>query len=259
MGEWRMPLAWDCEFARAEIVSPEELAGRVIADTDRVRAHVAMWSGPTPEGGLTAPLVYVKDANKAEAYEGLDVRGRIVLTDVEARQAKMQAVEHGAAAVISHWTRYSGTNAEAVQWVNGWSDDPGGWAFHEGDTPLPALSISLSQGRELIGLLEKHGEIRLKLEIKSRYYEGALPLATFVLPGTEEREEVLVLGHGQEQGANDNASGVAAIMTALRVLKELIDEGKLARPRRSIRGLVVSECYGTYAFGEGRWSRAKGG
>jgi aminopeptidase YwaD len=56
---------------------------------------------------------------------------------------------------------------------------------------------------------------------------------------------VLSLGHLYEVGAHDNATGVASIIGAAETINRLIKEGKLPRPRRTIRVLGMGECYGT--------------
>jgi hypothetical protein len=55
------------------------------------------------------------------------------------------------------------------------------------------------------------------------------------------------LDHPKES-ANDNASGSAAQVDMARALKALIDEGRLPRPKRSLRFLWVPEWYGTMAY-----------
>jgi len=70
-------------------------------------------------------------------------------------------------------------------------------------------------------------------------------------------EEVLSLGHLFEQGANDNATGVASIIGAAATLMRLIKEGKLPRPKRTIRVLGMSECYGMLHYLEQYKDRAK--
>lgn len=246
IGDWRMPLAWDYERAVLEIVAPEK-ARRALADTAALPTHIVMWSGPTPADGLTAPLVYVPAADKAEAYNGRNVAGKILLTDTEARACKMQAVQHGAVALASFYSPQPAKLPAAVFWVNGWSDDPGGWAFHDGDTALPAMSIAPAAGAELVKLLEAEPEVRVRMSVRSRYYKGVMPLATGLYRGRSS-EEVLALGHGQEPGANDNASGAAVMLEAQRAVKALVESGRLARPERSIRVLITNECYGTLAF-----------
>jgi len=47
------------------------------------------------------------------------------------------------------------------------------------------------------------------------------------------------------QGANDNKSGSAAILEVARVLNKLIAEGRIPRPKRTIRFLWAPEFSGT--------------
>jgi Zn-dependent M28 family amino/carboxypeptidase len=67
---------------------------------------------------------------------------------------------------------------------------------------------------------------------------------TAILPGPTRDEEVMVVGHTSEQGAHDNATGVAAMTEALNTLSQLITLGKLQRPARTIRILLMPEMYG---------------
>ena len=96
------------------------------------------------------------------------------------------------------------------------------------------FSISPRQAEYLRGLMGK-GPVRVKATVDSRYYSGGYPYVTGVLPGTSgDEEEVLTLGHTAEQGAHDNATGVATMMESLSTLQRLIAAGKLPRPRRSM-------------------------
>src|SRR5262249_27271451 len=52
----------------------------------------------------------------------------------------------------------------------------------------------------------------------------------------------------QRPGANDNASGCAAILEAARTLAKLVGEGKLAPPRRTLRFVWPPEVEGTIAL-----------
>ena len=66
-----------------------------------------------------------------------------------------------------------------------------------------------------------------------------------VLPGTEGNlaQDVMVTGHLQEEGtsANDDASGTANVLEIARALHRLIDEGRLPRPRRTMRFWWLTE------------------
>src|SRR5436189_6438978 len=84
--------------------------------------------------------------------------------------------------------------------------------------------------------------------VDSRYYSGIYPYVTGVIAGTSPEEEVLTLGHTSEQGAHDNATGVAAMVESLATLNRLISAGKFSRPRRSIRILAMGELYGSMHY-----------
>jgi hypothetical protein len=73
------------------------------------------------------------------------------------------------------------------------------------------------------------------------------------LPG-----EVLVTGHlcHPQPGANDNASGAAAVLESARVLASLAAAGELPEPRRTLRFLWMPEFTGTYAWLAGEPARA---
>jgi hypothetical protein len=69
--------------------------------------------------------------------------------------------------------------------------------------------------------------------------------------GTERPDEELVfsahLDHPKES-ANDNASGSGAILDIARTLKELTNNGRLSRPKRSFRFVWVPEWNGTMPY-----------
>jgi hypothetical protein len=87
----------------------------------------------------------------------------------------------------------------------------------------------------------------VKAVVDSRLYTDTYPYVTGVIPGSTD-EEVLTLGHTSEQGAHDNATGVAAMLEAMTVLRELIDSGELPKPRRTIRMLAMGELYGSMHY-----------
>jgi hypothetical protein len=69
------------------------------------------------------------------------------------------------------------------------------------------------------------------------------------LPG-ESDEEVVVVAHlcHPQWSANDNASGSATLLEVARTLHRLTLRGRLRKPRRTIRFLLVPELTGTYAY-----------
>jgi hypothetical protein len=250
VGDWVMPLAWDCPDGQLKITSP------VVTDPVLVRRFdqpncVGMWSGSTPPGGRDAEVVFLEKGEPEEvnARAG-QIRGRWVVTPERARPIKMSVVDAGGIGIITSWSRNK-TATDVIQWVNGWSDRPGGWMYTAADTPLPCFAISRKMHARLRELAAAHGAIRVCGTIRANYYPGHLDYITGRIVGRGQPEkEVLVLGHLYEQGANDNASGCATIMEMARALTALIGAGRIPPPRRSIRFLLMAECYGSLAYAQ---------
>jgi hypothetical protein len=91
----------------------------------------------------------------------------------------------------------------------------------------------------------------LRADVKADLRPAHYDVVTAVIPGTDRANEEIVyschLCH-QKPGANDNASGAAAILETARALSALIRRGELARPSRTIRFIWPPEINGTLAF-----------
>lgn len=238
-GFWTMPLAWDVKIGTLEIIDPSVPAdSRVLADYQKVPTSIGMWSGPTLPGGVVTEVV-LAPAN----LQGVDLKGKLVLGS---RNSKVALAKAGALGLISDATE----NRDLVDergWVNSFGDN--GWSFTKGSAPLVCFSIT-PRGSNLVRELLKKGPVKVRANVDSRYYTGVYPYVTGVIRGTDGAgaEEVLSLGHLYEQGAHDNATGVASIIGAAETLNRLIQAGKLPRPRRTIRVLGMGECYGTMYY-----------
>src|SRR6185503_13537749 len=247
-GFWTMPLAWDIKTGTLEILDPQVPAAmRMLADYQKVPTSIGMWSGPTPAGGVVTEIV-IAPAN----LEGADLKGKLVLGG---RGSKTALAKAGALGMISENTE----NRELVDergWVNSFGDN--GWSFTKGSAPLVCFSITPRGSQVLRGLLQK-GPVKVRANVDSRYYAGVYPYVTGVIRGTDgaAAEEVLSLGHLYEQGAHDNSTGVSSIIGAAAAVKRLIGEGKLPRPKRTIRVLGMGECYGTMYYLEHNKDRVK--
>ena len=243
-GYWTEPLAWDAKEARLEIVDPAlPGAERTLADYQKVPCSLCMWSGPTPPGGVTAEVVDLKETNP-EAIAKLNLRGKLVLTPENAADLKWPLVKAGALGAINTFTE-NPSLLDGRQWINAWGDN--GWAFTKVSTPLLCFSISPREAILVRRLLAENGKVLVKATVESRYYSGPYPYVTAVIPGAGP-EEVLSLGHSSEQGAEDNCTGVAAILEAAATLDRLITSGKLPPPRRAIRILNMGEMYGSMHY-----------
>ncbi len=238
-GFWTMPLAWDVQQATLTMRQPEVLE---LANYRQTPTSLGMWSGPTPPGGLDAELV---DLNRTGWPA---VRGKFVLTDRLSAGFKSELVANGAVGAINAYSENPALSGDR-QWVNAWGDS--GWGFTGTSTPLVSFSITPALAAQLRKLLQDGQRVTLHAEVSSSYYAGRYPYVTAIIPGTgtgTAAEEVLTLGHNAEQGANDNATGVAAMVEAVTTLETLIRSGQLPRPRRSIRILTMPEMYGSLHY-----------
>ena len=243
-GFWTMPLAWDVKSARLEIVDPpvpSDIA--TLADYQKIPASLGMWSGATPPEGVMAELVSLPDADLPGLGE-MHLTGKLVLMNQNPAGFKWALVKSGALGAINTFSENPSLE-NGRQWINAWGDQ--GWGFTKGSTPLLSFSISPREGALVRKLLAERGVVRVRATVDSRYYAGTYPLVTGVIRGSGP-EEVLTLGHSFEQGAQDNATGVAAMLESLATLNRLILSGKLPRPKRSIRLLTMGELYGSMYY-----------
>jgi hypothetical protein len=240
-GDWKMPLAWEAEAATFDLLLPGGESQR-LADRAQVPQCLAMWSAPTPPEGVEADIVVVADAADPSTYPAEGVRGKIVFIGSHPHRAKQPLAAAGAAGILTDYLHSGADLPEAVAWINSFSDDPSGWAHHAGDSEIWSFQISPNSGARLRARLAAGEKLRGRAVVKTRLGVGTLPLITGLVQGTG-KEEVVLIGHQFEGGAIDNASGVAAMLEAARAIESLIQQGKLARPERSIRLLFVSECY----------------
>lgn len=91
--------------------------------------------------------------------------------------------------------------------------------------------------------------IRLRASIRTRGEPGSYESVTAVIPGADpdlRRQEIVYSCH--LDGANDAASGCAAILEVARALHRLIETGKIPPPRRSLRFVWPPEIEGTIAL-----------
>jgi Peptidase family M28 len=237
-GFWTEPLAWDVKESRLELLGDDVPAEfRLLADYEKVPTSLGMWSGPTPQEGVTAEIV--------EWNEKGDMRGKLVLTRQNPANLKWNLVKKGVLGAINTFTENPELK-DGRQWINAWGDS--GWAFTKTSTPLLCFSITPRQAEFLRQQLAAGRIVRAHALVNTRYYAGVYPYVTAVIPGTAPDEEVLTLGHSSEQGAQDNATGVAAQLESLATINRLISAGKLPRPKRTIRILLMGEMYGSMPY-----------
>ncbi|MFH1377655.1 MAG: M28 family peptidase [Planctomycetota bacterium] len=249
---WRMPMAWECKNARLEILTPESAVGPLL-ERKKTNCCVVQYSGSTPKHGIDAEIVFIDMPHNGRGrghfqFSEHQVKGKFVLINADIRgPMKKQLYEMGCLGVLLAFNgNYRCEDPEATFWTNGWSDDSGGWAFTQGDSPLPGMVLSKSKADYLIGLLAK-GPVTARMDIDAEYFDGHIHLPTGFLPG-ETREEILLTGHAAEQGADDNASGCAVVVETMRIVKKMANQNANGKLKRGIRAFLTNECYGTAGY-----------
>lgn len=231
---WRAMKAWDVAHARLDLVAPERAR---LADWSRIPQQLVMYSGPAQ---TAAELV------EWNGEPETDLLGKIPLTRLRINDLFPQMQARRVPGIVSDFVgtlpgvRDAFDQPDAVRWENSAIRPAAGehWGF----------MISPRQGERLRALL-RQGTVRVEVDIASRCYEGEFLSATGVIPGAGGTgEEVLLVTHLYEPGANDNASGVGLGLEIARALNAAIAEGIVARPKRGIRFLFAWEGYGLQAW-----------
>jgi len=106
------------------------------------------------------------------------------------------------------------------------------------------FSLTPKQGARLRES-RSHGPVKLHAQVSVEAYPGRVPLVGGLIRGESDRE-ILLLGHCDECGADDNGSQVAAMLELARVLGERYR--RRGRPARSIRFLFVMEVRSLQAY-----------
>ena len=235
--------AWDAEFAELWELGPDAKPAVRVASWDAMPLVLAQDS---ESANVTADLVDVGAGTNENDYTGRDVKGKLVLTSSQPESVYRLAVERlGAVGILSYAqnqrTAWFGENDNLIRWGHLDSFTP---------TKTFAFMLSLKQARGFQSRLTRGEKVTLKAEVRAGRHAGSYDIATAVIPGSDPRlreEEIAFSCHldHPRPGANDNASGSVTILEVARTLTKLIREGKIERPRRSIRFIWPPEIEGT--------------
>lgn len=243
LGDYLMPLGWEAVDAELWILEPE-YAKRRIASYKEVPTSLFMYSAPTPSSGVKAEVVIIEGDYEDESILG-DVENKIVFISNRLDfHFKYKLIKGKALGVLNDW-RMDFDQGEGVHWENH-------RLYPNLDQRLFGFSINREAGLYLRNIIKKESQegkkVKLWAKVKTHLYEGKIETLTGLIPGKDEKEDVLTFAHLFEQGAWDNASGVSVILEVSKILNSLIKTGKLERPRRSIRFLMGWECYGLMSY-----------
>ena len=248
--------AWD--GIRGDLWEVTPIRQKLASHTDMV-PMLAYGSSSTK---VTGELVWV-GRGTVEDIRQAQVEGKIVVTEGYLSSVHGEAcLRQGALGVIAiNQTRpkadpielgWGGVSARRRPPLRGAGQDQPAGTEPPPPPPPPkfGFNLPLREGEFLKKRLTRGEKITVEANIETQILPYDLENVVCVIPGTDpDSGEVIFSAHLFEgivkQGANDNMSGSAAILEVARTLQTLISEGRLPRPKRSIRFLWGPEFSGT--------------
>ena len=213
----------------------------------------AMLASGSSSADVKADLVWVGRGTK-QGIESAEVEGKIVVTEGSISTVHNLACgEKGALGVIAISTSRISRDPLQIPWRGIYSRR--GASGQEAPEVKFGFLLPFREGELLKNRLLRNEKITVHAQVEAKMEDYEYQDVICHIPGTDPNAgEVILSAHLFEgivkQGANDNKSGSAGIMEVARVLHTLIEEGRLPRPKRTIRFLWGPEFSGT-----GPWVR----
>jgi aminopeptidase YwaD len=256
-GTQRSRPGWDAEVGELEEVKEgkevKEKGQEAIVKIASYAAMPIVLAEDSESADVVADLVDVGDGTKESDYAGKDVKGRIVLAGAQPGAVQDLAVgKFGVAGIVSYAqnqkTAWWGEDENLIRW---------GHLQTFSANKTFGFMVSLKTARGLRERLARGEAIRLHAVVKAGQHASNYEVVTATIPGADAKlkeEEIAFSCHldHQRPGANDNASGCVTILEVARTLQNLISEGKVTRPARTIRFIWPPEIEGTLALLNGK-------
>ena len=208
---------------------------------------------------VTAELVWAGRGLPQEITEA-KVAGKIVVTEGSLMTAYGAAMQQGAVGVVSISMSRPYFDPLQIPWSGIMQRRRPGGAEPPQPAAAPqaqgfAFQLPVREGDILKRRLLANEKITVRAQVESKTETADLENVVCQIPGTDPAAgEIILSAHlfegTQKQGANDNISGSATILEVARVLNALIADGRLPRPKRTIRFI-----WGPEFSGIGEWVR----
>ena len=228
--------AWDAQFAELWIVEPKE---EKLTSLDEVPMSLAIMSRTCDVKG---ELIFVGEGTAESDYADIDVKGKIVFAAGSIGTVASLAVDkYGALGVVTINQRFAEDEPDNVSSIR-----------IRSKTPSFGFQLSHRRGEALRRRLQRGEKLVARATVKTQVHNWPLENVVAVIPGSDlAGEEIVLTAHlcHLKPGANDNASGSACLLEIGRTLKRLAAEGKIDRPRRTLRFIWVPENSGSLAYG----------
>lgn len=240
---------WDITNAWCDLVVPYETR---LADFDACPISIMQKSIAVDLRNTPTPVVMLDKGPRESAYRNFDFNGKIVFYRGDINDVYEWVVEkRGAIGLLTDFVlqdphvRERHDQSDTRRYTSFWWKPDQKKAF--------GFVLTPRQGDKLAAICTEMAAKKqypmVTCYVDSKLYDGHIEDVTAFLPG-ETDEEILLVGHlcHPRSSANDNASGCAAVMEAMRTIHDLVEMGKLPPLKRGIRMLLVPEFPGSYAY-----------
>ncbi|HKJ01185.1 MAG TPA: M28 family peptidase, partial [Longimicrobiales bacterium] len=238
---------WEPSSASLEVVGAEAPLLRLETN----RNLVALNSFSTPAGGVEAEVVDV-GAAAPEDFAGRDVRGKVVFGEARVGRLFTEAVQNRGALGVIAYSIPAFNRPDEHRDIISYSAIPQ-------DAEARSWGLQLTtEARDALRDALRSGPVRVRVSVDTRVYESEeRTLVAEVRGATHPRERFVFSAHVQEAGANDNASGVAALAEVARVLAQGVRTDAFV-PDRTVTMIWGDEIRSTRRYLEEDPQRAEG-
>lgn len=235
------PMSWTVKSGILKMVKPYELN---LADYSEIPTSLSTLSNG---GSWSGELIDAGSGLTDDDYANIDVEGKIVFAYGYAGRVHRQSViKRGAFGVVIRPSDSDRPEMRDAVRYNGL------WPKKEERKKVGfGFQLSRSNSEVIMNLLDSGEKVIVTAEVKAKLHSGKLWIISAVIEGKEKDSgQFVLIAHldHYRPGANDNASGSAALLEIARGLNGMISSGTIERPRRSIRFLWVPEHFGTMAY-----------
>jgi len=235
------PLSWDIKSGTLKMIKPSLLE---LADYLKIPTSLTTLSNG---GEWTGELVDVGEGTDDENFQGINVKDKMVLAYGYAGKVHREAViKRGARGVLIRpkdddrpflrdAVRYNGL------WPTWDERKKSGFGFQ-----IPRVT-----SEKILDILHSGEKIIVRAEVNAKLISGKMGVVSALISGSSKNSgQFVLIAHldHYKPGANDNASGSAALIEIARAIHDLIESGRVKQPLRSIRFLWVPEHFGTMAY-----------
>lgn len=210
---------WEPVDARLSIVGMDTPLLEYATNRNMIYLNAAS----TPEGGVTAEVVYIKDLKELSIK---NVKGKIVFAEMSPYRLFTPAIEKGGALGLLTYNNPAylqpEKNTTSIQFRGiPMKEETKAWGMALSYAAKEKLKTALSQGK-----VEVYAMVQTKI-----YPSEELTIIANVRGSELPKESLVLSAHIQEPGANDNATGVGTQLEMAMLTAKFLKEGKLSAKR----------------------------